>query len=265
MIAVIADIHGNTWALEAVLDEIHRRGITRIANLGDCVYGPLDPAGTLKILQDLRLPTVTGNEDRCLFAPDSGPPKESRHFVLRTLGTEGVRWLELKTRAPFEMDGMLLCHGTPDRDDLYLLERVTPEGVGLRDPAEVDELLAGTGSRVVLCAHSHVPAVVRTSRGITVINPGSVGLPAYVDDHPYPHRMECGNPYASFAIVCPDVRGVVTEHVCVMYDASSAARTAERNGRPDWSEWLLTGFARQSVEGESQPPTDETTHSPSRS
>ena len=36
-IAVIADIHGNMPALEAVLADIQRRDVNRTINLGDCV------------------------------------------------------------------------------------------------------------------------------------------------------------------------------------------------------------------------------------
>ena len=36
-IAVIADIHGNMPALEAVLADIQRRDVDRTINLGDCV------------------------------------------------------------------------------------------------------------------------------------------------------------------------------------------------------------------------------------
>ena len=39
-IAVIADIHGNMPALEAVLADVQRRSVGRVINLGDCV-GPL--------------------------------------------------------------------------------------------------------------------------------------------------------------------------------------------------------------------------------
>ena len=49
-LAVIADIHGNRWALEAVLQDIDRRGIQQIVNLGDHLTGPLDPAGTAEFL-----------------------------------------------------------------------------------------------------------------------------------------------------------------------------------------------------------------------
>ena len=40
-IAVIADIHGNLPALEAVLNYIAHRQVDRTINLGDCVSGPL--------------------------------------------------------------------------------------------------------------------------------------------------------------------------------------------------------------------------------
>jgi predicted phosphodiesterase len=41
--AVIADVHGNSFALEAVLEDIEQRGIQQIINLGDHLTGPLDP------------------------------------------------------------------------------------------------------------------------------------------------------------------------------------------------------------------------------
>jgi predicted phosphodiesterase len=40
-VAVIADVHGNALALRAVLEDVARRGIREIINLGDCVSGPL--------------------------------------------------------------------------------------------------------------------------------------------------------------------------------------------------------------------------------
>lgn len=44
-VAVISDVHGNRWALEAVLHDVRERGIPRMVILGDCVFGPLDPPG----------------------------------------------------------------------------------------------------------------------------------------------------------------------------------------------------------------------------
>jgi len=51
-LAVVADIHGNRWALEAVLQDINRRSIQQIVNLGDHLTGPLDPAGTANCQKD---------------------------------------------------------------------------------------------------------------------------------------------------------------------------------------------------------------------
>ncbi|TIT30318.1 MAG: metallophosphoesterase family protein, partial [Mesorhizobium sp.] len=64
-IAVLADIHGNLLALDAVLDDLkHRGGADITVNLGDCVSGPLWPRETMERLQALKLPTVRGNHDR---------------------------------------------------------------------------------------------------------------------------------------------------------------------------------------------------------
>jgi predicted phosphodiesterase len=59
-IAVIADVHGNLLALEAVLADIARHGVDLTVNLGDAVSGPLQPAETAKLLMKNNLPTVRG-------------------------------------------------------------------------------------------------------------------------------------------------------------------------------------------------------------
>lgn len=52
-IAVISDIHGNSFALEAVKVDIERRRVDRVVNVGDSVFGPLDPAGTADQLLEM--------------------------------------------------------------------------------------------------------------------------------------------------------------------------------------------------------------------
>ncbi len=66
-IAILADIHGNSAALDAVLADIDRKGIIHILNLGDCLSGPLDPAGTADRLIARPFPTIAGNHDRWLI------------------------------------------------------------------------------------------------------------------------------------------------------------------------------------------------------
>jgi predicted phosphodiesterase len=97
---------------------------------------------------------------------------------------------------------------------------------------------------VVLCAHSHVPRVVRLGSGQLAVNPGSVGLPAYDQDQPYPHVMEAGSPHARYAVLQNTSRGWRVEQLAIPYDHDAAADAASANGRPDWATWLQTGRAQ---------------------
>ena len=49
-IAILADIHGNLLALEAVLTDLKGRKVDEFVNLGDCVSGPLWPRETVELL-----------------------------------------------------------------------------------------------------------------------------------------------------------------------------------------------------------------------
>ncbi|MBJ8008544.1 metallophosphoesterase family protein [Bacillus cereus] len=59
-IAIISDIYGNSHALKAVLKDISRRKVEMIINLGDSVYGPLDPLGTIGILMSNEMIHIKG-------------------------------------------------------------------------------------------------------------------------------------------------------------------------------------------------------------
>ena len=90
-VGVISDIHGNCWALEAVLEDIERRSIEKIVNLGDSLYGPLAPAKTAEILLELDIPTVCGNEDRIIVEALSNKEEYSptlAYVLAVTLGYE---------------------------------------------------------------------------------------------------------------------------------------------------------------------------------
>jgi predicted phosphodiesterase len=242
-LAVIADIHGNSWALDAVLADIDRRGIGAIVNLGDCAYGSLDPAGALDRLIARGIPTVSGNQDRIVHAP---PPdvraSADYRFIMERLSAEHVAWLQALPPT-LALDGLLCCHGTPASDEAYLLEEVTPHGVRLHDDAALSALLAGVEQPVVVCGHSHVPHVVALADGRLIVNPGSVGVSAYAHDVPHPHVMEAGSPHARYAILRREPAGWAAELIAVPYSWSDAAAVARRNGRPDRAAWIATGRA----------------------
>ncbi len=240
--AALADIHGNIWALEAVLADIRSRGIDLIVNLGDHLYGPLDPIGTADRLIALDLPSISGNQDRELLAstPAQGTLQENR----RALREEHRTWLgKLPSTLLWPEQDVLLCHGTPFADDIYLLEQVHAEGVSLATSEKILSLLGGVSHSLILCGHSHIPRVVMLPHGSLIVNPGSVGLQAYTDDLPLPHAMQTGSPHARYAILTRHKHGWQVEHVSVVYDWNHASEVAARNGRPDWAHCLKTGRA----------------------
>ena len=213
-------------------------------NLGDCLYGPLDPRGTAELLIARDIPTVRGNEDRLIVAPPGeagGCPTLS--FVLSRLDAEHLRWLESLPPTRATDDRLLLCHGSPRDDTEYLLFEVTPEGRRRREPEQVQALLPPAGEALVLCGHDHLQRTVALPDGRLVVNPGSVGLPAYADDQPQPHAMEAGTPHARCSLLRPARDAWEVEHLRIDYDWSAAAFAAERNGRPDWAHALRTGRA----------------------
>ena len=136
-----------------------------------------------------------------------------------------------------------LYHGTPRSDVQYWLETVVPgfaqgNGPGLRaaTPAEVVERMGSATHPVMLCGHTHVPRLVQCQTkdaSVLVVNPGSVGLPAYDDDHPYPHVIENGAPHARYAVLEKTRRGWLIDLRAVPYDHLVQAKVATRRQRPD--------------------------------
>lgn len=253
-LAVLADVHGNRWALEAVLDSMRQSAPDVVVNLGDCFFGPLDPAGTYEILGSTTWPTVRGNQDRELLSQTSVNPTAT--YTLESLGLDGTRWINHHTHESIGIASAYGCHGTPTSDVTPLLESVTEHGVATRSQAEIAQILGSVNPRsaawqeegearadLVLCAHSHRPGVVQVGPNLLVVNPGSVGLPAYEDDAPYPHAMEAGSPHARWAILDRKKNQWEVTLVATPYDWDKASRVADKNGRPDWARWILKGRA----------------------
>lgn len=240
-IAIIADVHGNRWALEAVLADIERRGVKRVYHLGDTVTGPLDPAGTARIFMERGIAGVSGNDDRVLLGPSEWA-STSRELTLSQLTPAMRDWLRALPLT-LVVDDLFLCHGDgdPAGDTRYLLEEVTPGGVRLRSSEAIERAVVDVEQPITLCGHSHVPRVVYLPSGKLVINPGSVGLPAYTEDAPYPHAMEAGSPHARYTLLEREGTSWRVAQIHVAYDWEAAASFALQNGRGDWAAWVRSG------------------------
>ena len=88
-----------------------------------------------------------------------------------------------------------------------------------------------------------MPRSVRTPKGQLIVNPGSVGLPAYDATRPEPHVMETGSPDARYAIVEGEGRTWSASLLAVPYDYAEMSKLARARGRHDWAHALATGYA----------------------
>lgn len=246
-LAVVSDIHGNLPALEAVLAQIDAAGVDAIVNLGDIVSGPLWPRETAARLRALGWPTMAGNHERQLLTLVPDRLGASDAWARDRLDDDDLRWL---ASLPPSLDlggGVRCCHGTPASDQHYLLETVTPDlgrdgspGVRAATVAEIAQRLGELQTPLLLCGHTHMPRVAQCGATL-VVNPGSVGLPAYDDDHPHPHRIETGSPHAHWALLERTDRGWQVQLRLTAYDWEAAARRAEAAGRGDWADALRSG------------------------
>jgi len=240
--AAIADIHGNALALEAVLADIAAQGITDIVNLGDCFSGPLEAGKTAERLLELNLPTVRGNHDRYLIELAADKMGASDAAAFRQLSPRHLDWLR---GLPFELvyrDDVYLCHATPGNDHRYWTETVATDGrVSLRAQAEIEALAEGITQPLILCGHTHLPRIIALSGGRLLVNPGSVGCPAYDDDQPFFHKVESAHPMASYAILEKTVGSWTAHFRTVVYDHMAMSELAKANGRPEWAAGLATG------------------------
>jgi putative phosphoesterase len=218
-VAVLADIHGNLPALEAVLADVAISGADDLMICGDVASGPL-PVETLEVLRALpRARFVRGNADRGLVNSFDGEklprlPGPAFDWCASQLSREDRDFLASFTEpVSVEVEGVgrvLFCHGSP-RSDEEMMTAETPD-------ARLREFLAGVEADVVVCGHTHMP-FDRVVNGVRVINPGSVGMPY-------------GEPGAFWALLGPEVEFRRTD-----YDREAAAARIRRSAWPGAQEF----------------------------
>ncbi|NUP43885.1 MAG: metallophosphoesterase family protein [Streptomyces sp.] len=176
-IALISDVHGNLTALEAVLDDIGARGITRIFNLGD--YVGKGPRGreVVDLCRERCEVNILGNWDDFLPDPDRGEDSEALRWWLGQLSEGQGAWLRA---LPFSHD--LLVSGRRMR-----LFHASSTSVHRRvrfdhGEAEFLEMFAATPATgdgpppdVVGYADTHDPYYEVDRERRTLFNTGSVG------------------------------------------------------------------------------------------
>jgi diadenosine tetraphosphatase ApaH/serine/threonine PP2A family protein phosphatase len=211
--ALISDIHANAEALDKVLEDICRQGVTQIYCLGDIIgYGP-NPCECLDQVIRLCRVTILGNHDQAaLFDPDGFNPValQAVYWTREQLERRDInarasdeRWDFLGELPRSLSEGSYLyVHGSP-REPTN--EYVFPEDV--YNQRKMDALFDRI-ERYCFQGHTHIPGVFTASGefitpdecdGVyrltgekTMFNVGSVGQP------------RDGDPRACYVIVHED-------------------------------------------------------------
>jgi putative phosphoesterase len=226
-VAVISDIHGNFWALEAVLEALKRDAPDLVVQGGDLALNGPRPAEVVDLIREQGLPGVVGNTDELLWKPGMRAEQEIRMPKLRRLlyvlfektavatrellGAERLEWMRtLPTK--WGLENLAVVHASPG--DLW--NAPMPDA----DNQTLAELYGPLGVRLVVYGHIHRP-FVRQVNGLTVANSGSVGMPYD------------GDPRASYLLV-EDGRILVRR---VEYDVDREVADLVAIGYP-YAHWL---------------------------
>lgn len=228
---ILADIHSNLEALEAVLAELDKRSVDEILCLGDIVGYGADPAECVRIIRERCRVIVCGNHDYAVFNDKilkffKPAAKEAVLWTRNALSEEDREFLgglPLKK----SMEDMLLVHAAP----LF-----PEEWEYVSNPEDARRNFNCFDEKMCFLGHSHVPAVFGLNEEVDacrisnepvsffsprmryIINPGSAGQP------------RDGNPDASFAVFDSSRREL--KIIRVAYDVKTAAKKIIESGLP---------------------------------
>ncbi|AXG98325.1 metallophosphoesterase [Deinococcus wulumuqiensis] len=181
-VAVLSDVHGNAFALEAVLDDIRQHAPDLIVNLGDQVWGQADPLRALELQRSLEAVEVRGNNDERLLAPVETLAPALRPLqawlMERLPRQELTRLATLPTTASLFDGALLAAHGTPLTPWDSLLVGWQDGAYFRRSDEEIRcRLNSLTDAAVVLVGHMHREAVHKLE-GQLLVSVGPVSSPA---------------------------------------------------------------------------------------
>lgn len=178
-VALIADIQGNSVALETILHELSDARVDVIICLGDVATGP-QPLRVLDMMRDCRCLTVMGNMDDAILTPLpylGTDPTERKYAEIDQwchdqLNADDKGYIrDFSPTVNVYLDDamhLLCCHGSPRSFDDVIIP-TTPD-------TTLQRLLTGFETDILATGHMHVQ-FLRRFRETVIVSPGSIGLP----------------------------------------------------------------------------------------
>jgi putative phosphoesterase len=200
-LALIADIHGNLFALDAILEDMRQRQVEQMLCLGDVAAGGPQPCAVLLRLREINCPIVMGNTDAWLLEPClsqqadlSGQyDQEIRYWCSQQLSEEDKAFLSTfqpTVEWPIsETQTLLAYHGSP-RSFREKILPTTPD-------EQLDTIFTGVTAQILAGGHTH-QQLFRRYKDKLVLNPGSVGMAM---DRTKPLSEVRNPPWGEYAIV----------------------------------------------------------------
>lgn len=187
-IAILSDVHGNITALESVISDIEKRGISKIYCLGDSVIKCANPDKVIDLLRSKCEVMLLGNCDEIICRPDI---EQGRFWSRDKIGDERAKYIyNLPISYEFYMSGHLvrLFHASPislehifnpmypNSDTIYFNKIITNPNDLFKNTEFIGKTENDPIPDVVGFGHLHTPNIYRFGNK-TVFNVGSVGVP----------------------------------------------------------------------------------------
>jgi putative phosphoesterase len=184
-IALIADVHANLPALEAVIRDAEARGAHAFINAGDLVGYGYQPNEVCHRLAEIGSVDVRGNLDRKVVRTASkGIARPGR------AGPGSVAWTaaRLLPASRAYLEGLPAERRFSLRGTRFLIAHASPDGrkEGIRPDLEQEDLAGlalGARADCVVVGHTHRPFLQEADQ-VRFINPGSVGKAWAADGTP---------------------------------------------------------------------------------
>jgi len=239
-LALFGGIYANHLALEAALADIAARNITGIYCLGDLgAFGP-NPDKVYPLLKDHGVKTLAGNYDDSLARdlPDCQcgytDPRDnhfarlSYQYTYRNTSEENREWLRsLPGEIRFELAGrrVLLCHGSPRRQNEFLWSSTTPTHF-------LEKLCADYAADVIAVTHTGLKWQRRLPSGKLFINTGALGRPE-----------NDGSRETWYTVLGEEEDRIIAEFIPVSYDTETLALEMRAEGLPEeFAETIESGW-----------------------
>jgi predicted phosphodiesterase len=189
-IAAFGDIHGNIYALRAVLADLKTQSPDAMVVTGDMVYKFPWGAEVVDLLRSLPHQAIIGNSELYLALWETPLwPADTWNLPLAQeivawerarLGSKRLSWLaslpEYVSFSGRRLEDLLVVHGVPGNPFLPFLPAPGEDrSPWVQTNARVEALLGGADAQVIVCGHSHTTLQrrVTSSCGETlIVNPG---------------------------------------------------------------------------------------------